>query len=808
MKVSYRWLRKYVACQISVKELAERLTMAGLEVDGIEYLHYSIPERVVVGEILEAHTHPDASALFACQVNVGEAASRSIVCGAPNTKAGIKVPVALPGAQLPNGLVVRDSVIRGVASTGMICAEDELGISNDHTGILILPNDAPVGQPVSLSLLGLEEDDAVIEIGLTPNRGDCLSHLGVAREIATLLNLDLMPPAINYPEEGESIGAIASVSIEAPSLCHRYAASVISGVKIAPSPFWLKRALESVGVRSINNIVDVTNYVMLELGQPLHAFDLAKLEGRRIVVKTAQPNTSFVTLDSAERKLDDSVLMIADAERNIAIAGVMGGQNSEVSDATTEILLESARFSPSSIRKTSRRLGLATEASHRFERTVDLLGCDIAVKRATKLILELAGGKAAQGISDIFPQKETLKHVMLRCSRVAQILGMPVASASIARILTKLGFEIAERSDDIFTVIIPSFRPDVEREIDLIEEIGRIHGFEHIPTQLPTGEIPLKFQAPELKTEYAFRELLMGQGLHEVINYSFFDKKYLHNLGIDKNDPYDKLVFIQNPLTAEQDVLRTTTIPGLLENVASNLSNRVENIRLFEIGAVFFQKDPSQPLPEEQTVVSAIWAGKRMEAGWVHSQEAVDFYDMKGLLETAFTRMKVSSYTFRRAEGIPFLHSGEGAEVCLQNTPIGIVGRIHPDVLEAFGIKQKRVYVFEVFIAPLSKNLREKTQFRPLPKFPPVHRDLALIVPISAQASDVETVIAACGKPLLEHFALFDRYEGQQIADGHVGLTYSLRYRSPEKTLTDEEVSVVHQRMVDELQARLQARLR
>ena len=498
MKVSYRWLRKYVACQISVKELAERLTMAGLEVDGVEFLH-SIPERVVVGEILEAHVHPDASALFACQVNVGEVVPLSIVCGAPNTKTGIKVPVALPGAQLPKGIVVRDSVIRGVASTGMICAEDELGISNDHTGILILPNNALVGQPVSLSLLGLEEDDAVIEIGLTPNRGDCLSHLGVAREIATLLNLDLTPPEINYPEEGESIGAIASVNIEAPSLCHRYAASVISGVKIAPSPLWLKRALESVGVRSINNIVDVTNYVMFELGQPLHAFDLAKLAGRQIIVKPAQPNTPFVTLDGAERTLDDSVLMIADAERNIAIAGVMGGQNSEVSDATTEILLESARFSPSSIRRTSRRLGLATEASHRFERTVDLLGCDVAVKRATMLILELAGGKVAKGILDVFPQKETPKRVTLRCSRVAQILGISVSVASIARILTKLGFEIAERSDDIFTVIIPSFRPDVEREIDLIEEIGRIHGFEHIPTQLPTGEIPLKFQAPELK---------------------------------------------------------------------------------------------------------------------------------------------------------------------------------------------------------------------------------------------------------------------------------------------------------------------
>ena len=808
MKVSYRWLRKYVDCQIPVAELAHRLTMAGLEVDGIEPFRYAIPERVVVGEIIDVQPHPDASSLFVCQVQVGETVPRTIVCGAPNAKAHVKVAVALPGATLPNGMTIRDAAIRGVPSAGMICAEDELGISDDHRGIMYLPDDLQVGQPISAALLGLDDDDAVIEIGLTPNRGDCLSHVGVAREIATLLNLPLTPPAVDYPEEGLPINHIASVEIRNPELCHRYTASAITGVKIAPSPLWLKRALESVGVRSINNVVDVTNYVMLELGQPLHAFDLAKLREQKIIVKTAQPGSTFTSLDGTERQLDETILMIADAACDVGIAGVMGGLNSEVSDVTTDILLESARFSPSNIRKTSKKLGLATEASHRFERTVDLYGCDVAVKRATQLIVQLAGGKVAQGIIDIFPRTETLRRISLRFSRMAAILGVSIEPAIACRILSSLGFQIIEQTAEGMTVDIPSFRPDVEREIDLIEEIGRIHGFEAIPTTLPSGEIPLKIQTPELKIEQQIRDSLIAQGWHEAINYSFFDKKDLHKLGIDNIDPYDKLVYIKNPLTAEQDVLRTTVISSLLENVRSNLSNRIANIRLFEIGTVFIQHDASQSLPEEQNVVSGVLTGQRMDVGWAQSPEGVDFYDVKGLLELMFTRINLRSYEFRRTDEVSFLHPGEAATILIKNEPIGIVGRIHPNVLEAFDIDQERVYVFEVRIAPVAIHAVERKQFCPLPKFPAVHRDLALLVPTSVQASELEAVIVEVGRPLLEQVVLFDRYAGQQIAEGYVSLTYSLRYRSTEKTLTDDEVTTVHHRMIEELQARLQARLR
>ncbi|GAK54501.1 phenylalanyl-tRNA synthetase, beta subunit [Candidatus Moduliflexus flocculans] len=808
MKVSYRWLRKYVECQIPVAELAHRLTMAGLEVDGIEPLRYAIPERVVVGEIVDVQPHPDASALFVCHVLVGEPAPRTIVCGASNAKAHVKVAVALPGATLPNGITIREAVIRGVPSAGMICAEDELGISDDHRGIMHLPADLQVGQPVSAALLGLDDDDAIIEIGLTPNRGDCLSHVGVAREIATLLNLPLIPPAIAYPENGEAIEKIASVEIRNPELCHRYTASAITGVKIAPSPLWLKRALESVGVRSINNVVDVTNYVMLELGQPLHAFDLAKLHHQKIIVKTAQPGSTFTSLDGTERQLDETILMIADAARDVGIAGVMGGLNSEVSDTTTDILLESARFSPSNIRKTSKKLGLATEASYRFERTVDLYGCDVAVKRATQLILQLAGGAVAQGIIDAFPRPEALRRVSLRFARMAAILGVSIAPKIACRILSSLGFQIAEQSSEGITVEIPSFRPDVEREIDVIEEVGRIHGFEAIPTTLPSGEIPLKTQSPELKIEQQIRDSLIAQGWHEAINYSFFDKNDLHKLGIDNIQPYDKLVHIKNPLTAEQDVLRTTAISSLLENARRNLSNRIANIRLFEVGTIFTQHDVSQPLPEEQSVVSGVLIGQRMDVGWAQSQDFVDFYDIKGLLELMFTRLNLRSYEFRRTDEMPFLHPGEAAAILIHHEPVGIVGRIHPNVLEAFDIAQERVYVFEVLVAALTKYAFERKQFSPLPKFPAVHRDLALIVPTSVQASDLEAVIVEVGQPLLEHVVLFDRYVGQQIAEGHVSLTYSLRYRSTEKTLTDDEVTTVHQRMIETLQTRLQARLR
>lgn len=809
MKVSYRWLQDYVKCgDTPVAEVADRLTMAGLEVEGLEEQTYQFSERIVVGEILDVQTHPEAAELYVCQVDIGETTPITIVCGAPNTAVHIKSPVALPGAELPGGLTVRTAKIRGVTSQGMICAEDELGISEDHRGIMVLSADIPVGTPISPEILGIEEG-AILEIGLTPNRGDCLSHVGVAREVATLLARPLTFPANDYPEEGPPVAEIATVTIEDPELCPRYTASIMTGVKIGPSPLWLKRRVEQVGMRSINNVVDVTNFVMLELGQPLHAFDLDTLAGRQIIVRRAHQDERFITLDESERQLDEQILMIADGHRcSVGIAGVMGGLNSEISDSTTNILLESAYFSPSSIRKTSKKLGLSTEASYRFERSIDLLKVDYALRRATKLIVELAGGKAAQGIIDCFPLAYTPLNVSLRFSRVTDILGIQIDHETIQHILSTLGFRILTIEEQGLTVEVPSYRPDVMREIDLIEEIGRIYNYDNIPTQFPSGEIPSKIENPARDIEKIVRETLLSQGLHEVINYSFFDVSSLEKLGIAGQTPYKQVVPLKNPLTVEQGNLRTTTIPGLLGNVLLNKSNRVENLRFFEIGKVFYQTDASKRLPDEHTMISVLLTGARSDRSWSSAQTPVDFYDLKGIVENLFERLNVSAI-FARTNRYPFLHPGEAAEIMVHGQPLGCFGRIHPKVAEHFDLGDERIYLGELYLAPLVDGSSFKKTFQPLPKFPAVFRDLAIVVPANAiLASEIEELIRETGSPLLSRMMLFDRYVGPQIAEGHVGFTYSLQYRSLEKTLTDAEVSDVHQRIIDALRSRLGIQIR
>jgi phenylalanyl-tRNA synthetase beta chain len=821
MKISYHWLQEYVDCgQVPVEEIAHMLTMVGLEVEGEETFSFRVPETVVVGKILRCERHADASNLFICQVDVGSSAPVTIVCGAPNTQAGLTVPVALSDTTLPNGMLVKTATIRGVVSQGMICAEDELGISEDHTGIIVLPEDAPIGQPVTRDMFGFV-DDTVLEIGLTPNRGDCLSHFGVARELATLLDLPLRKPSIDYAEEGGEVAEIASVAIDDPDLCYRYTASVISDVTIGPSPAWLRQRLERIGVRSINNVVDVTNYVMMELGQPLHAFDLEMLEEQRIVVRRAQPDERFTTLDDTERQLDDAVLMIADGKRSVAIGGVMGGQNSEVSDTTTQILLESAYFAPPGIRSTSKKLGLMTEASYRFERYIDLLSVDVALKRATKLIAELAGGKVAKGIIDVFPHTDTSTTIPFRPERVRQILGVDVAPEKSCEILSRLGFTVTaqtqtDSSQQHFQVEAPSYRPDVTREIDLIEEIGRIYGYDNIPTRLPSGEIPPSIEQPSRVIETKIRDLLVSQGMHEIVTYSFFDQQSLENLLVSEMPPYNRAVPLQNPLNVEQDILRTTLLPGLLKTVALN-ANRMESLRFFEVGRVFFQTSASVPdeassgteasLPDEAVRISGVLSGFRTKAGWNQTPVPVDFYDLKGMLENILSALGVA-YEFRSTKTFPFLHPGESAAIYAADQEIGLLGKLHPDVIENFHLDKDHVYIFELLLEYLVEYSSFHKHFCSLPKFPAVHRGIAVVVPPSVCASEVETTILEAGKPLLEDVMLFDRYVGPQISEGAVGLTYSLTYRSLEKTLSDDEVTQIHLQIIDHLNTQLGVVLR
>ncbi|MBD3308652.1 phenylalanine--tRNA ligase subunit beta, partial [candidate division KSB3 bacterium] len=567
--------------------------------------------------------------------------------------------------------------------------------------------------------------------------------------------------------------------------------------------------LEAVGIRAINNVVDVTNYVMMELGQPLHAFDLTELEGHQIIVRRAQDGEVFTTLDNLERHLESTDLMIADQRRSVAIAGVMGGLNSEVSEISTDILLESACFAPASIRKTSKKLGLSTEASYRFERGVDPLGTVTALKRATKLIAELTGGRVAQGVIDVFPRPYTPQRIDLRPSRVEEILGVAIDEKTMQQILTSLGCAVHYQHMQAFQVEIPSYRPDIEREIDLVEEIGRIYGYDKIPTALPSGEIPPKIANSRRQVEDLVRNVLVSQGLHEVINYSFFDENSLEKLSVNTIPPYNQLVSLKNPLTVEHGVLRTTTIPGLLNTVRLNRRNETENIRIFEIGKIFIASEMSGHLPDEKITVSGILAGAREEMGWAQTPEPVDFYDVKGIIENLLTTLRIS-YTFRPTDTVTFLHPGESATIQTQEDDnVGFIGRMHPTVLEAFDIDDDNIYLFELSVESLAAQTAFSSTFSSLPKFPAVYRDLAVIVPAaSVQASDIHTVIREAGAPLLEHVTLFDRYVGQQIADGCISYTYSLRYRSPEKTLTDSEVAEIHQRIIDQLQTRLGITLR
>ena len=813
MKISYRWLQEFVDCQhVPATQLAEMLTMAGLEVEGVEEVRFGVPPSVVVGEIAVAQRHPQAAELYVCQVQIGGAELLTIVCGAPNTRAGLKVPVALSGTVLPNGMTVTAATIKGVLSQGMLCAEDELGLSADHSGLIVLPEDAPVGKALTAELLSFEPE-AVLEVSLTPNRGDCLSHLGVAREVATLLNLPLRKPAIAYPETGTDIGQMASVAIDDPDLCSRYTASLITGVQIAPSPLWLKRRLERIGVRSINNVVDVTNYVMMELGQPLHAFDFEKLAGRKIIVRRARADETFTTLDGAERHLDANILMIADGERSIGIGGVMGGLNSEVSAATTQILLESAFFAPPSIRSTSKKLGLMTEASYRFERTIDLCGVDVALRRATRLIAELAGGTVARGIWDVYPSPYTPPKVALRPQRAEQILGVAITPAKMQTILTQLGFAVlpataAAEAQPAWLVEVPAYRSaDVTREIDLIEEIGRIYGYDNIPTRLPAGEIPPKMKNPARDIESAIRNLLLSQGMTEALNYSFFNRQSLERLLVADKTPYCNVVPLKNPLSADQDVLRTTLIPGLLANVALNKTQRRENLRLFEVGKIFAQTDPAAQLPDEKTRITGVVAGARMDAGWAVPQTPVDFYDVKGIIENILQALGVRA-AFRRCRELPFLHPGEAATIVAGDAELGFLGKLHPDVVEAFQFENDQIYLFELFLEQIVAYCSFERVFQVLPKFPAAHRDLAVVAPGAVAAADVAAAITEAGKPLLESVALFDRYVGPQIAAGAVGLTYALTYRSFEKTLTDDEVTDFQHRIVAHLHTRLGVALR
>ncbi|HSC35320.1 MAG TPA: phenylalanine--tRNA ligase subunit beta [Thermodesulfobacteriota bacterium] len=801
MIITVNWLREYVDFGITPEELADRLTMAGLEVEGVEHRGKGL-ENIVVAEILGMRPHPDATKLSLCDVSDGER-SYAIVCGASNMKSGDKVALAKigtnlpPGPKFPEGMTIKKAKIRGETSEGMLCAENEIGLGEESDGIMVLPPSSKIGARL-IDELGLS--DVVFEINVTPNRPDCLSVVGIAREVAALLGIKLNYPPTIVIESDEDIRQLAEVELLDREKCPRYSCRVIKNVNIGPSPMWLKSRLEASGVRSINNVVDVTNYVLLELGQPLHAFDYDLIEGRKIIVRAAGEGEVITTLDSVERKLSPEDLLICDGKRPVALAGVMGGANTEVSDGTKNILLESAYFDPSAIRKTSRKTGLKSESSYRFERGVDPNGITKALDRAADLIRELSGGQVAKGSIDEYPATIEPSLVRLSLNRVNSILGTAIDALEITRISEGLGFVNAASSNGEITFRIPTWRVDVTREIDLIEEIARLYGYGRIPSTLPTVTMKTERTDPAKIVVKRFKEIFVSEGFSEAINFSFEDYEHLTLFG------KTGVLGILNPLSSELAAMRTSLLPGLIRNSVLNLNRQEQNVRLFEIGKIFIPAGKGE-LPVEITKLAAAATGRRQPELW--DKEEFEFYDFKNLLDKGFDALSISGgVRFRMATEIGFLHPGKSAVITAGGEDCGFMGELHPDLRDKLEIP-KRLYVMELDLDKITgKSGETRKAFTPLPRFPAVRRDIALIIDEETPVSSILEEIQSLDSKLIEDAEVFDVFTGSPVEKGKKSVAVSLQLRAKDKTLTEDEINKVQDKTIKKLQLALGADLR
>ena len=797
MRIPYRWLREFVDTTAGPRDLTERLTMAGVETSPVA-LGASELAGLVVAEVLDVAPHAAGGALRVCEVSTGAERYR-VLCGAPNVKAGVRAAFAPPGATLPGGRAITVATIRGTASEGMLCSAAELGVGDDASGILLLGADAPVGADL-VSHLGL--DDAILEVEVTPNRPDCLSILGVAREVAALTAGRLRPPDCRVHEDPGVTTAGWRVTIEDPELCARYAARLITDVTVGPSPGWLAQRLRAVGLRPINNVVDVTNYVLWELGHPLHAFDGDLLSGRHVVVRRARPGETVVTLDGQSRPLGDATLVIADADRAVAVAGVMGGANTEVRDSTRTVLLESAYFAPGSIRRTAKTLGLSTEASYRFERGADVEGLRDALDRAARLIAELGGGRVAAGVLDAYPAPRRPVAVPLRLERIQRVVGACPPATVVANILRDLGFPATERNG-AFEVMVPAFRRDVAIEDDLVEEITRVWGYDQIPSTLPSGTLTLTRRPRHLVARDTVRRSLVAAGFQEAVSLSPIDPAHLRHMALAPDDA--RIVRLQNPLAADRSVLRPTLLFGLLEALATNVRRQTLDVRLFEVGRVFEGRGEGE-LPREDTRVGVVLTGLRAPRAWYAPRARVDVFDVKGAVEGLVEALGRGEVGVEPAAA-PYLEDGRAATVLVQGTPVGMLGELHPDVQRAFDLPTP-VYVAEVSLDALEALPSRAIQHRALARYPGIQRDLAVVIPAGAPSADVGRAIDAIRAPSLRRVVLFDVYEGPQVGPGRKSLAYSLLYQSDDRTLTDAEVNRAHADVVERLRAELGAEVR
>ena len=851
MKVTLNWLKQYVDFNWSPAETTERLTMLGLEVEGVQKISGAF-EGIVVAQVITRDKHPNADKLSLCRVNDGQG-ERQIVCGADNFKAGDKVPLILPGASLPpkpgekEPFTIKVGKIRGVESHGMMCSPQELGLPDAVDGLLLLRADAKVGQPFA-EYLGRSGSDVVFDLEVTPNRPDLNSLIGIAREIAAVTGNPLKLPAIlDATRNTQHVSDLVSVRIEAPELCPRYTVRVVKGVKIGPSPEWLRSRLEKVGIRSINNVVDVTNYVMLEVGQPLHAFDYHLIarsaDGKpTIVIRGAQADEVFTTLDGQKRTLTNEMLLIADAGKGIALAGVMGGANTEINDQTVDVLIESAYFSPTNIRRTSKRLELRSESSYRFERGADVGICDWASRRAAQLILETAGGELADGVGDAYPKPAEPKQVMLRFHKVAELLGVPIPLAEQSRLLESLGLQrlpsagpiqlpMVAGSPDTHTLLtkeivadsngssasfqIPTWRVDLKRETDLIEEIERLHGLEKIPATPPRGAIGTNaFDSVHDQIAEA-RRILCGLGLNEAQGQTLVANTECRM----KNE---ELVALANPLSSDMDVLRPSLLPGLIHSLRHNVTRKNYDVALFEVGRTFRSADalvranPQQPkhadegvrAPIEERRVAIALTGQRNAPFWCGEDRDAkfDLLDLKGMLDEFLERFGLRGFSLtRRAESTPLFL--ESATIQLGKLVLGEIGLLLPTLAKKYDLRDP-VLLAELNLDQLLMRRNPTKAFKALPAFPAIRRDVAMLVSEATTHEAVLQTVKQTRAANLEAVELFDVFRGKHVSEGQKSVAYAFTYRSPEKTLTDAEVNAAQTKVVDALKAQLQAVVR
>jgi len=799
VKIVLSWLNEFIdLSEISVEKLTYELTMAGLEVENVTDYN-KVFDKFIVGEVVEKIKHPNADKLSVCKVNTGSE-TLQIVCGAPNVAAGQKVPVALEGAKIPDAdFVIKSTKLRGQLSQGMICSESELGLSNDHSGIMVLSAETEVGIPVAKAI---GYDDVVFEIGITPNRPDALSHIGVARDLAALFNRPLKKKEISATREKESISDIAQIVIEDQINCPRYSAVVVKECKIGDSPGWMKNRLKMAGMRPINNIVDITNYIMLELGQPLHAFDLDNLSGKKIIVKKSSEGKKFKTLDSVERTLKDSVLMICDAEKEVAIAGIMGGENSEVSPSSENILIESAWFNPTSVRKSARYFGLSTEASYRFERGTNHSGTMYAALRAAELMADYAGGKILSGELDIVSDDLITLKVELRFSQIERILGYHVPDSDVVQILRNLDFSIESVDNQKVTVVVPGFRPDIDREIDLIEEVARIYGYDKIPT-VHRVTSPLESSVDDLELLNKLRQILTGYGFNEIMNNSLQPMTISAEIG----DP----VPVLNPLNAEMAVLRNSLIPGGLYTVRNNLNIGEKDLMLFETGHTFLKtSDEIKSFDDfvERSVVSFLITGRASQKNWSSSERFFDFYDLKGyfksLLESFMHTSKLVHVFNSEPKGI-FEYS---IEVYAGEEKLGVLGKVSEQFCSKFDISQV-VFSAELFVNCIKRNTDKVKKYVPLLKYPKIVRDFSFIFDSNINYREISEFIRKNSSSLLKKIDLFDLYENESvIGSGKRSLAFTLEFFENDRTLTEEEVEKEFSGLINKITKQFNAVLR